>query len=113
MYENELNEMLLKDTVSIELLRMSCVIELDEMMVLLNEDSEYLKRFDKRTDKVVNRVKNDKYTGRFKEIMIWYFEKMAEDNKKFIEARERTNGYFRTLVGTIKDDIKRKKKKEG
>lgn len=42
---------------------------------------------------------------RYKEIVISLFEHILNDNKKYIEARKRTNEYFSRLIKVLRESL--------
>lgn len=114
MYKKELDDMLLKDNVERELAKIGYLVDLDKVEEIINNDREYIKEYEKETQEMVSEIKDKKLECfrdipdivRYKEIMVSLFEHILNDNKKYIEARKKTNEYFSFLVKELRRSLK-------
>lgn len=113
MYKKELDDMLLKDKIERELAKIGYLVDLDKVEEIINNDREYIKEYEKETQEMVLEIKDKKLecfrdvSGlvRYKEIVISLFEHILNDNKKYIEARKRTNEYFSRLIKVLRESL--------
>lgn len=115
MFNKGIEDTLLKDKIKRELNNLSYRIELDEMEKVINKDTEYIKEYEEEmeeTEEIINnednlaeRFKKVKYIGKYKHVLFALFKRILRDNKEYIEARKRTNKYFRNLIKILREDL--------
>ena len=117
MYIKGIDDMILKDKIDRELVKIGYLVDLDKLEEIVNNDRECIKEYEKETQEMILVIKDknlecleDKFDiVKYKEIVLSLFEQILNDNKKYIKARKRTNKYFRNLIEILRKDIKKKK----
>lgn len=111
-----IDDMLLKDNIERELAKIGYLVDLDNVEKVLNNDLMYIKEYEEETaekellihEEKIEEIIDLKYIGSYKGILTIFFQHILEDNKEYIKARKRTNKYFRNMIRTLKDSIKKK-----
>lgn len=89
--DEEENEILVKNCIQ------PLISEKSKLKSYINDEKEYIKKIEKQTKEVEERIKKEVHTGKYGTILTNMLDELLECNKNFIKERKRINKKYKSI----------------